>query len=741
MKALKITLLFIMLTLILYADTITEITSISNPQQVFDCDTYSGQIFNYENRLIVQNHYKIEDYLIGSNGELQRIGLYETKEPNFANYIDGDRYYYLLKRPHEPTLDGIYVFNLSQTPMEALTYIDLEYLEIDPFSGISFISCIFFTQSYIFIPDIPRQRAWIINKDTYEVDGYIEGNFHGNIVIRDNLMVQQLYAGEYSQLILSSIDNNNQIQQISTISLDTYGAGVNDLILCGDMAVLSTNANVMLIDISNTVAPSIICTIPGSPGISGAIYDDGYLYVYSRLGDVLVFQIDDNGEYILITILTMDYRGETSSNICKVGDYLYINTFTSLKVFDVANGYQEVAEYGNFLRWVPDYSLSENDIYFIKQKPIGNSLEIYSVLDNSLICTLSYPYLLFPNNAFLQIIGDRLYLASNLDGSLYFDIYHLNGGNADLLNSVLVGYLSGCIFTIIDNKVFIEYVLPYRVEVYNLINDDLEPVGSFEGSLQNVFVAKPQNYIYNIVDSNLYIRDINNISSILFQRQLDTITSRTFLMHIDEHHFIVSGYGTTSYIYYFDIEQDILQQLGSYTHYASSTHNGVISINSFINDINTYYSIQDNNLVEIGELTTGRKVWHTYFFPERNKMVQVAYSGIWVYDIEYTSVPDGTEDIVMPAVKTELYSNFPNPFNPATTIAFEMAKDDHVVIDIFNIKGQKVKTLTDAVVRAGKHNVVWNGDDTSGHSVGSGVYFYRMHTSEYTTTRKMLLMK
>jgi len=103
------------------------------------------------------------------------------------------------------------------------------------------------------------------------------------------------------------------------------------------------------------------------------------------------------------------------------------------------------------------------------------------------------------------------------------------------------------------------------------------------------------------------------------------------------------------------------------------------------------------------------------------------------------SLADG--DIAVSPMVTTLRTNYPNPFNPSTTIAFDVARTGHVSIDIYNIKGQRVRSLVSGDFKIGSHKVVWNGDDTAGRSVGSGVYFYRMTTDGYTNTRKMLLIK
>ena len=104
-----------------------------------------------------------------------------------------------------------------------------------------------------------------------------------------------------------------------------------------------------------------------------------------------------------------------------------------------------------------------------------------------------------------------------------------------------------------------------------------------------------------------------------------------------------------------------------------------------------------------------------------------------------TSVSDSDENAI--TLRTTLHSNYPNPFNPETTISFSLSVESHVSIVIFNIRGQKVRTLVNSNHSAGNHSVVWNGKDENGSDVGSGIYFYQMQTNDYVTTRKMVLMK
>ncbi len=90
-----------------------------------------------------------------------------------------------------------------------------------------------------------------------------------------------------------------------------------------------------------------------------------------------------------------------------------------------------------------------------------------------------------------------------------------------------------------------------------------------------------------------------------------------------------------------------------------------------------------------------------------------------------------------------LNSNYPNPFNPQTTISFAIKDTDGKTnISIYNIKGQKVKTLVDEVLPAGEHTLIWNGTNSQGRSVSTGIYFYKMeYKGKHINTKKCLLLK
>ncbi len=101
----------------------------------------------------------------------------------------------------------------------------------------------------------------------------------------------------------------------------------------------------------------------------------------------------------------------------------------------------------------------------------------------------------------------------------------------------------------------------------------------------------------------------------------------------------------------------------------------------------------------------------------------------------------GSGETVQPASTTALLGNHPNPFHAETRIAYEVKDDGPVSISIYNLKGQKIKTLVEGKAKSGRHQAAWNGTDDNGKPVSGGVYICKMRAGDYSSTRKMILMK
>jgi flagellar hook assembly protein FlgD len=112
------------------------------------------------------------------------------------------------------------------------------------------------------------------------------------------------------------------------------------------------------------------------------------------------------------------------------------------------------------------------------------------------------------------------------------------------------------------------------------------------------------------------------------------------------------------------------------------------------------------------------------------------------------TLTDADDDIVF--YETKLQDIYPNPFNPSgagrsptTTISFSLTAKDakNAKIEIFNLKGQKVKQLVNEQLPAGQHSVIWNGTDNNGTKISSGLYLVRMKSGKYTSLKKIILLR
>jgi hypothetical protein len=119
---------------------------------------------------------------------------------------------------------------------------------------------------------------------------------------------------------------------------------------------------------------------------------------------------------------------------------------------------------------------------------------------------------------------------------------------------------------------------------------------------------------------------------------------------------------------------------------------------------------------------------------------EVAYTGVWAGFVTSNGTPVVDEHTPSPAIS--LGANYPNPFNPSTSIPFSLAESGTVSIGIYNIRGQLVRgLLTSQILPSGKHSVTWNGLDDHGKAVASGIYLYRMAYGGKVLSRRMVLSK
>ncbi len=178
---------------------------------------------------------------------------------------------------------------------------------------------------------------------------------------------------------------------------------------------------------------------------------------------------------------------------------------------------------------------------------------------------------------------------------------------------------------------------------------------------------------------------------------------------------------------------------------------GLVGLQDDSSTINSYWDTQTSGMMtsSAGEGRTTEQLTYPY---DGSTYLGWDFENVWKADEDYSinagypyqrqDAPVSVEEDIIAEVPHRLaLTNYPNPFNPETTIKFSLEEDTEATVSIYNMRGQLIKTLHNGLLKKGEHRLIWNGRDDNGRYVGSGVYFYRLRTDSYDQVNKMLLIK
>jgi hypothetical protein len=117
---------------------------------------------------------------------------------------------------------------------------------------------------------------------------------------------------------------------------------------------------------------------------------------------------------------------------------------------------------------------------------------------------------------------------------------------------------------------------------------------------------------------------------------------------------------------------------------------------------------------------------------------RILRTGLWAWR---SATVSGIQAQYAGPATDRLFQNFPNPLKASTTIEYVLSADCMVSVSVFNVNGQRVRTLVSAVQPPGRHSAVWDGRDDTGREVSPGVYFYRLDAGDYRTVSKMVIAR
>lgn len=176
--------------------------------------------------------------------------------------------------------------------------------------------------------------------------------------------------------------------------------------------------------------------------------------------------------------------------------------------------------------------------------------------------------------------------------------------------------------------------------------------------------------------------------------------------------------------------------------YVDGVCKGAVTVENDSTDICVYLDEEQNMTPENTELVLYYNTRALPNYKAQCKLGSNKFESVNRDGLKYYTATIKRSDIDNPPTPTtSLAQNYPNPFNPRTTICYQVEKDSKVRLEIFNIKGQLVRSLVNASKGSGFYDVEWDGRDNNGSSCASGVYYYRMIADGKKLTKKMLMLK
>jgi len=760
MKPLSFTLTLLFIISILFSQQIDSITNISHENMLFHWDEFSFTVLSYENRLFSATRNSIEEFMIHEDQSLETLAIHEMGAIWGGSIIDENRYYVVYSEHSPNRLYYLKIYDLSAVPMTEITTIPFY---IDYVRQIQALGDFIFIGSDEQSSDYPQTLR--LNKHTLTFESPIP-DLAGLYTIKDDIIIKVRYVYSdppFQQLINVFIDfydfdtatpENPYGQLIHSIELVNWS--ITGLKIQDDYLLATFFDQFIVYDLSDmeNITQIVSIVYPERVFIDMIMYED-YLIVGYNIG-VLIYDISDVENVHVVYTLN---RGIGSFNPMHIkNDRLYVNTGIDMRVYDIQDQFTLLAHYGKASFWYGVYDnnyLMESDI--LHHFDVQNT-HFHHIFEESRDIIIENTEHRFVSD--FKIRDEKLYILSTFSNRKVCDIFDIsNVANPNLLTQLeLVPNMIYQSIRLMGDFVVISSTLlhqpPNTHLVYEIIDNQMSLLGSFTGIIASGREDTDSGYFISYTSDNIIFREVEYPLNILSSMQSPVRIDA--MWHIDGNLLCIKQYYSSpspiidpedpdgAHYYFYTFTDDFSDFTMTYhiPHYPVmdiSVLNGYMTVNySQPSPIARFYRFDDGVPVEIGEYNFGKTVRGAYIFPERDKLALMSASGFHMYNIEYTV---SESNIVSEPAGNVLHSNYPNPFNPSTTIAFDVARDGYVSIDVYNIKGQRVKEVASGSYRAGRYSVVWNGVDSDGHSVSSGVYFYRMKSQGYSAVKKMLLMK
>ena len=559
------------------------------------------------------------------------------------------------------------------------------------------------------------------------------------------------------------VDDGIKIYDISQIDypvllgeyLDVF-YNLNSFEIYDNKIYIADWVGLFVIDITDPTNPILITSNPDFLYPQNISIQDGILYVCDYLYGFAMFDIQDINDPILIN--TYQTPRETIHYAIQ-GDILYLLDWSyGLQVVNMdesANPY-EIYRYWDEFSCVEGLAFTDDYVYYAdadeglciyeRNNPTDPIYMTGDELGTRLIFDDNIVYLTYRTNLYLNV-GIKIYDVSDPISPELINTMVIDNYQTEIVGNYL--FFKNDIYSI---RIY-DVTDPTNPSYVNSITNDY-PIVSYQIKNNLLFAGISESY--NIDGIEIYdISDLNNPESISFislDRRVATINVFNNFLYVG--YWNLGWYGSISGYYIIDFSDPTNPEIVNdfIVHSLTGTMNRGVGFGSLCCNLSgTDLLIADNRSNRIltydasditNPILQDEYRWNlqtsSIKFDGENLILNNWVNGIteldWNQFLSVNELPNVMNDIFL--------TNYPNPFNPTTTISFSIPVASEVDLSVYNIKGQKVKTVSKNIFETGYHSVIWDGDDESGKVVSSGVYLYKLSVNgESKIIKKCMLLK
>jgi hypothetical protein len=733
----------------IYSDfLITQVPQDLNYVQTLDrCVNYDATLLTTGSRMFAYTQGSLEDYVIDGDGNLILNSYLDIVNQNGSNIIMNDDYLFVEVANHS-----------NFTEINKINILD-NSLEIEQVHNLNTTNSIYkmdVNENYLFYVLNGQTTATILNIGNMEVCGNLEtGSF---FQISDNTIFYQMNYDNSNYLFIDDITEVSNPINLCSVFLSNNQQNVTYLIEYPYLFI-GQNQQIIILNINNLNSPQVISIIDNIVNIPYMNFFTSIL----RINDYLLIKNQDNNIWVynienLENPIFMNFVNDFGLSTCYKNGFCLKNNFIYLaqagqNIFKFAvdelpelnlitsyglNGFFSYCNYS--YPYIVYYNQNTGQVKAINiafAEPI-----IFELCDDSHLLVNTF---YFEEDILAFIIADQ-YAQKHLN-IYYYDLFGINFVASIPINNEFekvskignyLGLLAPSLGEIQICNINPDFTIDYLNVIYpgDYCNVALQTSHCSNDQVFVTWIMNNQRYV-TIYETEYPFNEIGTFSLSQFGSYINQ------LYRLTNDRILVFGYVDPQCFNKLAIfnSLDDIQVIDSYTTNNGyfTLHNDLLVYRKYFSQNLDYFSWANDQLSEIGSIEFETEVANNFFNFENSELYSYGRFSLRKYSCNYVSVKDN--QILNPDLQL---TNYPNPFNPSTTISFELTAKDakNAKLEIYNIKGQKVKTLLDCKTAPGKYNCVWNGRNETGKRVSSGQYTARLTINgEEMAVRKMMVVK